>query len=198
MGKPRYSDGASIKNKKTFASYLSEDEELIIATGYGKTYLRQRFIIQLILPGIIFIFAGFAYAYFTKAIAPGYGLIIGLVIASVFSYIMTVWIYNANRYLLTTRRVIIKRGILTVKLTSALYDKITHIEMDQSLYDRIFLHHGTIKIHTAGSEKDELVLNFVEYPVEFKNMLERLINRERGRYSHPTSSVVAVEGELVE
>lgn len=196
--KLRYGDGASSKEKKNFARLLSEDEELIIATGFGKTYLRQHFIIQLILPGGIFIVGGFLYAYYTKAIAPGYGLLIGLLLSAIFSYLKTLYTYHANRYLLTTRRVILKKGLMNVKLTSALYDKITHIEMDQSLYDRMFLHHGNITIHTAGSEKDELVLTFVEYPVEFKNILERLINRERERFGKSSGPVVTLEGEIVE
>ncbi|MBI2021425.1 PH domain-containing protein [Candidatus Daviesbacteria bacterium] len=198
MGKSKYSEGASLKDKKSFAHFLSEDEELVIATGFGKTYLRQHFILQIFWPGMIFILGGFAYAYFTKAIALGYGLLIGLLIAIVFSYLKTLWTYHANRYLLTTRRVILKKGILAVKLTSALYDKITHIEMDQSLYDRLFLHHGMIKVHTAGSDKDEIILKYVESPIEFKNVLERLINREREHQGRGTGPVVAVEGELVE
>lgn len=198
MGKSRYSEGASAKDKKTFAPFLSEDEELVIASGFGKTYLRQQFVIQIIFPGIVFILGGFAAAYFYKFTTLGYGLLLGLLASAIYAFFKTNWTYHANRYLLTTRRVIIKKGLLTVKLTSALYDKITHIEMDQSLYDRLFLHHGTIKIHTAGSEKDELVLRFVEGPIEFKNILERLINRERERGGRSTGTVVAVEGELVD
>lgn len=198
MSKSPYSESVSSKEKKHFAKYLSEDEELIIATGFGKTYLRQRFIIQLMLPGCIFILAGFAWSYFTKVLVPGYGLLLGLLAAGIFSYLMTLYLWHANRYLLTTRRVIIKRGLMTVKLITALYDKITHIEMEQSLYDRMFLHHGTIKIHTAGSDKDEMVMEYVENPIEFKNILERLINREREHYNRRGESVEAVEGEVVE
>lgn len=198
MGKSRYGEGASTKDKRAFARLLSEDEELVIATGFGRTYLRQQFIVQIILPGIIFILGGFAYAYFSKTIALGYGLLLGLLASGIFSFFKTMWIYHSNRYLLTTRRVIIKKGILAFKLTSALYDKITHIEMNQSLYDKIFLHHGIIKIHTAGSEKDELVLYYVESPIEFKNLLERLINREREQFGRPTGSVMAMEGEIIE
>lgn len=206
MGKPRYKE-VSERDKKAFLNLLSEDEELILATGYGRTYLRQRFIIQLMLPGVIFIFGGFALFYFyhpslpeglINLWVPGNGLILGLVLAGVFSYLQTLWLYHANRYLLTTRRVILKRGLVNVKLVSALYDKITHIELNQGFVDRFFLHHGQIKIHTAGSEKDELVLDYVESPIEFKNILERLINSERERFNKNITPVVEIEGELVE
>lgn len=198
MAKSHYSEGASQKDKQNFAKYLSEDEELIIATGFGKTYLRQQFIVHIMLPGAAVILLVVLYLYYMKHLTLAISLLWGLLGATIFSLLMTMWIYHANRYLLTTRRVILKRGLLTVKLITALYDKITHIEMEQSLYDRLFLHHGTIKIHTAGSDKDELVLRYVEYPIEFKNILERLINKEREHYSRTANPVVAVEGEVVE
>lgn len=198
MGKSKYAEGANAKDKKTFAPFLSEDEELIVVTGFGSTYLRQRFVLQLIFPGAIFILIFLGLSYFLKLFSINTALILGGVFSAIYSFIRTYWTYHANRYLLTTRRVIIKKGVFAVKLISALYDKITHIQMDQSLYDRMFLHHGTLRIHTAGSEKDELILSYVESPIEFKNILERLINREREQRGRPTGPVVAVEGELVE
>ena len=62
----------------------------------------------------------------------------------------TLHTYHANRYLLTTSRVIIKKGLFNIKLTATLYDKITHLEVDQSFFDRMLLHHGDIIINTAG------------------------------------------------
>lgn len=198
MGKPRYSEGASLKDKKTFAPFLSEDEELIIVTGYGRTYLRQHFILQTMIPGAIFVLLGLGVAFYYKWDNLGQGLLLGFGISIVFSLLKTLWTYHAHRYLLTTRRVIIKTGVLSVKLTSALYDKITHIQMDQSLYDRLFLHHGMIRIHTAGSEKDELVLQYVESPIEFKNILERMINSERSQSGRVNTRAVEVEGEIIQ
>src|SRR3989344_2819705 len=199
MSKSHYKEMALPKEQKHFSQYLSEVEELIIATGFGSTYLRQQFIVALILPGAIFIILGVLLGqYYFKMISFGYSLGLGLLLSIIFSIFKTIWIYHANRYLLTTRRVILKRGLMTVKIVTALYDKITHIEMEQSLYDRIFLHHGMIKIHTAGSDKDEIVLRYVEYPIEFKNILERLINREREQNGRAGRPVMAVEGEVVE
>lgn len=196
--KSRYSEPPSEKEREAFSRYLSEDEELIVATGFGRHYLRQLFIIRIMLPGFIFILGGFAAAYFLKFTSPEYGLLIGFIASLFFAGILNWWTYNSNRYLLTTRRVIIKKGLITVKLTSALFDKITHIEVDQGFIDRVFLRHGRIIIHTAGSEKDELVMRYVESPIEFKNLLERSINRERELHGRGASPLVAVEGELIE
>lgn len=197
MAKFHYRDQASDKDKKIFAPFLAEDEELIVATGLGMLYLRSIFIIGLAWPGFIFLFCLLGLAYFLK-LDLMMGFVIGVIFATLVAFFKMHIAYHSNRYLLTTRRVIIKKGVLAVKLTAALYDKITHIEVNQSLLDKLLMHHGTIVINTAGSNKDELVLKYIDYPIEFKNLLERLINRERERFGLTSSPLVTVEGEVVE
>jgi uncharacterized membrane protein YdbT with pleckstrin-like domain len=199
MGKTKgaFSEGASLKDKKSFAPFLAEDEELILATGYGANYVRHRLIYYIMFPGVIFILLGLAWSYFT-GVNLGYGLLAGFFMALIIAILKSFWLYHAHRYLLTTRRVIIKNGFFSVKLTSALYDKITHIEVDQSLMDRLVMKHGNVIVNTAGMNKGEIKIEFVDEPMGFKNLLERLINRERESYGRPTGPVVAVEGELVE
>lgn len=197
MAKPRYKESANLEDKKAFAKFLAEDEELVLATGFGKNYLRHRFVFYTLLPGGLFILVALGVAYLSQ-LNLGYGLLVGLVLATIVALVKTVWTYHAHRYLLTTRRVIIKEGFFAVKLTSALYDKITHLEVDQSLVDRLIMRHGSIIVNTAGMNKGEIRLNYVDSPIEFKNLLERLINREREQFGRPTGPVVAVEGELVD
>lgn len=197
MAKLHYPDSPSEKEKQAFAKFLAEDEELILATGYGKIYLRQKFISYILIPGAVFILGGLGLAYFLK-FNLGYGMLVGLALAGVVAYLRAAWIYNANRYLLTTRRLIIKKGLFTVNLTSALYDKITHIEVVQGIWDRAIMHHGKIIVNTAGMNKGEITLFFVDRPVEFKNLMERLINREREHYGKGLSSITTVEGEIIE
>lgn len=198
MAKQRYKDSPSENERRAFAKYLSEDEELILATGYGKIYMRQKFIIYIMIPGAIFILIGLGIAYYYK-FSLGYGLGLGFLASIIFAWIKSLHTYNAHRYLLTTRRIIVKAGFFTVKLQSALYDKITHIEVDQGIYDRLIMHHGRVIIHTAGMNKNEITLDYVDSPIEFKNLLERLINREREQFSKGIGgSITTVEGELVE
>ena len=204
MARSRNFDGASLKDKKHFAKYLSEDEELVLATGFGKNYIRHKFAYFLMLPGIALILAPTLYLYFKYRYADNgpqetlYGMLIGLALATFFAFVMTAWHYHAHRYLLTTRRVIIKDGFFAVKLITALYDKITHIEVDQGFIDRLIMKHGIIIINTAGGNKDELKIKYVDNPLDFKNLLERLINRERESVGKSSGSVYAVEGEVVE
>jgi membrane protein YdbS with pleckstrin-like domain len=205
MAKSKVSDGASQKDKEHFKRYLAEDEELVVASGYGKNYIRHRFAYYIILPGIIFILVPTIYQYFKYKDSidgglqqTGYGMLFGLILACIVAFIKSVHLYHSHRYLLTTRRVIIKNGFFAVKLITALYDKITHIEVDQSLMDRMVMKHGNIIINTAGGNKDEIKLLYIDNPIEFKNMLERLINREREQVGRGTGPVVTVEGEVIE
>lgn len=197
MGKVKVQDSATDADKKHFSKILSEDEELVFATGFGKAYMRQNFIIYLMFPGGIFLGLGAALAYFYK-FNLGYGLLIGLICAMFAAFLKAYWLYHSNRYLLTTRRVIFKKGVFAVRVISSLYDKITHIEVEQGFLDRMVMHHGNVIINTAGATKDELRVTYIDKPMEFKNLLERLINREREQYGKSTGPVVTLEGEIVE
>lgn len=190
-------ENRSPKEKKAFKDFLSEDEELVLATGFGKNYMRHKFAYYSIWPGGILMAIGFGLAYFYQ-FNLGVGLLGGFIAASIYALAQAIWHYHSNRYLLTTRRVIIKKGLLSVRLTSALYDKITHIEVDQGIMDRLIMKHGNIIINTAGGNKDQLLIAAVDEPMQFKNLLERLINRERERFGGQTGPVVTLEGELVD
>lgn len=196
MAKQHYHDAPSEKDKKIFNQFLSEDEELILVTGFGDTHIRSLFILALFWPGLLGYIVGIGLGYYYLHYSFLYSFIVGFLLSVGIAFLRASHIYHANRYLLTTRRVIIKRGIFAVKLASALYDKITHLEVDQSFLDKLLMHHGTIVVHTAGSQNDEMVLKYVDYPIEFKNLLERLINRQREHFGI-RGGVEVVEGELV-
>ena len=197
MSKKIYQEAASAKEKRYFEKFLSEDEELVIATGYGATFMRHQYIYNILWPGGIGFAIGVAISYFGE-VNYGIGLLIGLVLSLIIAYLRNQHIYNSHRYLLTTRRVILKKGVFSVKLITALYDKITHIEVEQSLYDRLIMHHGTVIINTAGGNSDSLKIDNIDAPIEFKNLLERLINREREQYGRGSGPVVTLEGEVVD
>ena len=196
MAKFHYRESPSEKQKKAFKKYLSEDEELILVTSLSQAYLRSKFITYLLFPGLVFFGLGLGAAWLldlskTWALILAFGGMLGSTI------LKTMQTYHSNRYLLTTRRVIIKKGIFGVKVTAALYDKITNLEVNQSFIDRLLLHHGTIIINTAGVSKGEISLRYVDYPLELKNLLERLINREREQFGLRGAVLTEVEGEII-
>lgn len=196
MAKLHYKESPTPAQKSSFAPYLAEDEELILVTGLGKTYIRSKFIIYFMFPGIIFGAVGFGISKLFKFDLT-VTIIMILALMSLFAFLKTLHLYHANRYLLTTRRLIIKQGLFGVKLTAALYDKITHLEVDQAFLDRLLLHHGHIIVNVAGMHKGEIILNYVDWPMELKNLMERLINREREQYGVRGGTITTVEGEII-
>lgn len=196
MAKFHYRESPTQKQISAFSKYLSEDEELVLVTGLSAAFIRQDAILFFVFPGIIFGLMGVGFGWFF-GFSEVWTAILALVLMCLVSAIKTLHIYHSNRYLLTTRRVMIKKGIFGVKLLTALYDKITHIEVDQGLVDRMLLHHGHIIVNTAGMNKNEFTLRYVDYPIELKNLLERLINREREQMGRKFESLSAVEGEII-
>lgn len=195
MAKFHYRESPTEGQRKAFAKYLSEDEELVLVTGFSKAYVRNQFVLYFMFPGIIFGLLFFALGYFLgiEKIKLAVGSLVIMIIAAI---LKTLHLYHANRYILTTRRIMVKKGLFGVKLSAVLYDKVTHLEVDQSFFDRI-LHHGDIIINTAGQNNNEMILKFVDYPLEIKNLLERLINREREQFGLKGATLTEVEGEII-
>lgn len=196
MAKFHYRESPTEKQKNAFKKYLSEDEELVLVTGFSKAYTRSNFIIYLLFPGMLFLGLGLGLGW-ALGMDKIWALVLGIVLMFLSALLRIMHVYHANRYLLTTRRVVIKKGLFSVKLTAALFDKITHLEVDQSITDRLLLHHGTIIVNTAGLNKGEISLKFVDYPLELKNLLERLINREREQFGLRGVNLTEVEGEII-
>lgn len=196
MAKFHYSESPTEKQKNAFSRYLSEDEELVLITGLSSAYLRQEFIMYLMFPGIIFALLGGGLGWFL-GLSKIWVAVLFLTSMVLSAILKVTQLSHANRYLLTTRRVMIKKGVFGVKLQAALFDKITHIEVDQGFVDRMLLHHGHIIINTAGMSKNEFTLKFVDYPIELKNLLERLINKERETMGRKFETLSTVEGEIV-
>lgn len=196
MAKFHYKESPTEKQKNAFKKYLSEDEELVLVTSFSQAYIRSKFILYLIFPGLLGLGLGLGLGWIL-----GFGkiwaLTVGISLMIAVAVLKTMHTFHSNRYLLTTRRVVIKKGIFGVKLSATLYDKITHLEVDQGIIDRLLLHHGSIIINTAGMNKGEIILKYVDYPMELKNLLERLINREREQFGLRGATLTEVEGEII-
>ncbi|MBI2020395.1 PH domain-containing protein [Candidatus Daviesbacteria bacterium] len=197
MAKYHYREAPTEKQRKAFAKYLSEDEELVLVTSFSRAYIRSKFVMYLLFPGMLFFGIGLGIGWLLglEESARMWAFFLAIFLMILAAILRTMHIYHANRYLLTTRRVIFKRGLFSVKLMSALYDKVTHLEVDQTFIDRLFFHHGNIMIHTAGG--GSIVLKYIDYPIEIKNLLERLINREREQVGLRGVPISTVEGEII-
>jgi membrane protein YdbS with pleckstrin-like domain len=88
--------------------------------------------------------------------------------------------WNAEQYIVTDRRVIQVRGVLSKRVTDSSLEKINDVELRQSLIGRM-LNFGTVEILTAAGEEGANLMDRIEAPLAFKKaMLEAKHNYEQG------------------
>ncbi|MBI4099925.1 PH domain-containing protein [Candidatus Microgenomates bacterium] len=143
---------ASDKQKKKYAEYLAEGEEIVAAFGIGNRY------------------------FWFNAIPLA---ILSIPVIGLPFFLKLVHLRHSKTYLLTDRRVLIKDGVFSIKITTAPYDKITHITVREDFFKKISYGIGDITIHTAGPTPVEIDLIKVQNPMRVKNLIEELMVKER-------------------
>jgi uncharacterized membrane protein YdbT with pleckstrin-like domain len=100
----------------------------------------------------------------------------------------------ANAFVLTDRRIIVKRGWLNTSIKSVNYDRITDVGVEQSFLDKILYNTGTLSISTAGGDGYELELNCISNPHEMKKNLYDL-KEEYRRKAYPQQTATIAEND---
>lgn len=100
--------------------------------------------------------------------------IIGLIILIIAAFYYKFYLTAANVYAFTDRRVLIHKGWLSTHTISVDYPKITDIHIIEPFFDRVVTHTGHIAIITAGSTRDQIILQHIEAPYEVKKKLDAL------------------------
>lgn len=138
--------------QKKYSKYLAKGEEVVSAFGIGDRY------------------------FWTNALVffPMSFLLIGLPFL-----LKIIHLRHSKTYIFTNRRIIVKDGVFSIKVTSAPYDKITHLEVKEDFFTRISYGVGDITVHTAGRSPIEINLVKIQNPLAVKNLLEELIISER-------------------
>ena len=170
------------KHKKLYSHYLAVGEKMTYFTGLSRIYLFRRLVWWFVFPGIILIIAITVAICYLFKVELLFGLLSGYFLTFLASLIRIYFIAKGTQYILTDRRLLIQRGYFNVSLTSAAYDKITHVEVKQGIAERYLFKYGRVIIHTAGSKNREIILRFIDSPIKFKNLLEKLI--DESRFSH--------------
>ena len=90
--------------------------------------------------------------------------------------ILFIWLdKNSKRYVITNKRIIYRRGILSEEVKSASFKHITSVYLRKSLLDKLF-NIGTLVIDTAGSGLGvDFVWKGVENPAIVKRNIEKHI-----------------------
>src|SRR3989344_8535100 len=103
-----YRESPNQKQKDKFKKYLSEDEELILVTGLSAAYMRNKFIMYILFPGLLFLGLGLGLGWFLE-LSKIASLVLAFIAMFFASILKTIHTRHSTKYLLTTRRVIIKK-----------------------------------------------------------------------------------------
>src|SRR3989344_9362527 len=112
--------------------------------------------------------------------------------------LLTVWIYGlgvlifaaalfyfgfylrwANHFAITNKRILIHRGWLSTRMTSADFTQITDVEVRQGFTERIMYRSGKLLVNTAGSAAYEIVLPNIGDPYLVKKKLSEAMEKDR-------------------
>lgn len=135
------------KSLKKLKKYLIENEEVLYFSGISQRY----YILQIIF------WLPFAF------ILLGLPKLLGVL--------------RKNReisYAITNRRFIIIEGIFSKKITSAPINRVTHVTVEQSFFERFLYNSGDLDIVTAGYDKHAIVMEKVANPIKLKVLFEEL------------------------
>jgi hypothetical protein len=110
-----------------------------------------------------------------------YGSYIGLVsgviviVGLTLSILLPRYYYESFNFFVEDDELYIKRGIFTITTTMVPYSRLQHIDVEQSIFDRMF---GLSKVvlHTAGSKNDNLTIPGL--PTEFAEELRDKLKAE--------------------
>ncbi len=88
--------------------------------------------------------------------------------------------WRSTHYVITTHRVMVRRGVLTKSGKDITLAKITDVSFRQTLLDRL-IGSGSLKIESAGDSPDEDLVNVPDSD-EVQQLINRLVDEDsRGR-----------------
>lgn len=78
-------------------------------------------------------------------------------------------------YHFTDRKIVVERGILNKEYKTINYDKITHMDTEESFQERMF-DVGDIHLHAAGEDKNEIILNGIKDVNKYRKLINQHSN----------------------
>src|ERR1700712_3451642 len=115
------------------------------------------------------------------------GLLLAIVVIAL---VLLVWLvlapvirWRSTHYVITTRRVLIRRGVLKHVGRDITLGRISDVAYEQSLWDRI-VRSGTLHIEWAGENGQETLVN-IPRANQMQQTLNRLIEADSSRRDYP-------------
>jgi membrane protein YdbS with pleckstrin-like domain len=166
-------------NSKNWEKILGEGEKIVFEFSLAKKYLSflrfQWMSISFFLL-VVFLFCVNSTILFVKILSYFFFFIAFLFF--IISLYLPWYLRKTNQFALTNRRILAKRGWLSVNLISIPYSKITDISVTQNFWEKTLFNSGKISIDTAGSSGPELILEKIENPFLIKTKIDDAYSKE--------------------
>lgn len=111
-------------------------------------------------------------------------LVLSWVVIAAIAYAWCKVIFNASEFAVTTKRVVIKVGIIRRRTLETMLSKVEGIEVDQTVAGRMF-NYGTLVVTGTGGTKE--AFKRISHPLEFRRQVQAAIAvQEDARAGRPT------------
>ena len=104
---------------------------------------------------------------------------VGIIIFGIALFYFGFYLRWANHFAITNKRILIHRGWLSTRMTSADFTQITDVEVRQGFTERIMYRSGKLLVNTAGSAAYEIVLPNIGDPYLVKKKLSEAMEKDR-------------------
>jgi hypothetical protein len=170
---------------------LAKNEKIILVTRQHWLFLLGQIAPELALIVLVLVAVSAAWITWTAAAALGYLLLI----LPLISLGRDVMIWQSNKHVVTTRRVIHMLGVWSKNVTDSSLEKVNDVKMEQSALGRLFSY-GDIEILTA-SEFGVNRFTRIANPIELKTaMLNAKANLDKGAISDGKMDVPKLIADL--
>jgi len=110
------------------------------------------------------------------------GIAIGVLVLVAVPLVVVPYLrWRTTHYVITSHRVMVRKGILSKSGKDITLSKITDVSFRQTLFDRV-IRSGTLNIESAGDSADELLRN-IPRSDEVQQLINRLIDEDAKRRS---------------
>ena len=156
-----------METSEQYKKFLAPNEKVIRVIGYANSELVLDFIYGFSPALLLGLFTGF------DITAIVIGLLLGL-------YFILGGLYKklTLKYLVTDKRVVLKKGLIGQSTVSADYSKVTDVTVQQGILGRLILHTGTIVLNTAGTDMAEIILKWVQDPFKTKDIIYEQLHKK--------------------
>ena len=178
-------------NDKYLAQLLSDNEKIILVTRQHWLFLLGQIAPELALILLVLVAVSAAWITWVAAAALGYLLLI----LPLISLGRDIVIWQSNKHVVTSRRVIHIQGVFSKNVTDSSLEKVNDVKMEQSAMGRMF-GYGDIEILTA-SEYGINRFTRIAKPIDLKtSMLNAKANMDTDGLSADAMDIPALIAEL--